>query len=338
MATIPKPKIEFNPPVYICKRADKPFELDGRLDKPFWENAEYTDWFVDIEGDIRPKPRFQTRVKMLWDDDNLYIGAELYGSEIWATLKERDSVIFMDNDFEVFIDPDGDTHEYYELEMNALNTVWDLLLTKPYLNHGTPVNAFDIQGLRTAVFIDGELNNPSADNKMWSVEIVMPFSVLNQCAKGNIPDEGVYWRMNFSRVQWLVDIVDNQYVKRINPQTGKPFPEDNWVWAPTGIVNIHYPELWGFVFFTYSNKRYTIPEDEKIKWQMRKIYYNLYEYYDIHGKFTDDVVLLSEGTGNTIMPKVEVTSNSFEISCLNHDQTKEIILFSDGRFQQKKLK
>jgi len=338
MATIPKPNIEFNPPVYICKRADMPLVLDGRLDKPFWEKADYTDWFTDIEGDIRPKPRFQTRAKMLWDDENLYIGAELFGSEIWATQTERDSVIFVDNDFEVFIDPDGDTHEYYELEMNALNTVWDLLLTKPYLNHGSPVNAFDIKGLRTAVYIDGELNNPSADNKKWSIEIVLPFDVLNQCAKGNTPDEGVYWRMNFSRVQWQVDIVDNKYVKRINPETGKPFPEDNWVWAPTGIVNIHYPELWGFVFFTRSNKSYAIPEDEKIKWQMRKIYYNLYEYYDMYGKFTDDIALLSKGTGNTIMPKVEITSNSFEISYPNHDNTKMISLFSDGRFKVFDLK
>lgn len=333
MTRIPKPQIEFNPPIYQCKRADKPFVLNGRLDKLFWKNADYTDWFNDIEGSIRPKPRFQTRAKMLWDDENLYIGAELYGTEIWATQTERDSVIFVDNDFEVFIDPNGDTHEYYEFEMNALNTVWDLFLTRPYLNSGVPINAFDIQGLRTAVYIDGDLNNPSAANKKWSVEIVMPFVVLNQCARGNTPDEGVYWRMNFSRVQWLVDVADNKYIKSNNPETGKPFPEDNWVWSPTGIVNIHYPELWSFVFFTRSNKCYEIPKDEKIKWQMRKIYYNAYEYYDVHDKFTNDVILLSKNTCNTIKPMVEVTSNSFEISCRNHDNSKTISLFSNGRFQ-----
>lgn len=31
-----------------------------------------------------------------------------------------------DNDFEVFLDPDGDNHNYYEIEINAHNTVWDL--------------------------------------------------------------------------------------------------------------------------------------------------------------------------------------------------------------------
>ena len=39
-----------------------------------------------------------------------------------ARLTKHDAVIFHDNDFEVFIDPDGDNHEYYELELNALNT------------------------------------------------------------------------------------------------------------------------------------------------------------------------------------------------------------------------
>ena len=60
--------------------------------------------------------------------------------------------------------------------MNALNTVWDLMLTKPYRDGGKPINAFDIQGMQTAVHIDGELNNPKADNKRWMVEVVMPFA------------------------------------------------------------------------------------------------------------------------------------------------------------------
>ena len=65
----------------------------------------------------------------------------------------RDAVIYHDNDFEVFIDPDGDNHLYYELEINALGTEWDLLLVKPYRDGGPAVNAWDIQGLRTAVHV-----------------------------------------------------------------------------------------------------------------------------------------------------------------------------------------
>ena len=52
-----------------------------------------------------PSPRFRTRVKMLWDDNYLYIAAELEEPNVAAKLTERDSVIFHDNDFEVFIKP-----------------------------------------------------------------------------------------------------------------------------------------------------------------------------------------------------------------------------------------
>ena len=82
--------------------------------------------------------------------------------------------------------------------------------------------------------------------------------------------------MNFSRVQWKVDIKDNTYVKRTN-EAGNVLPEDNWVWAPTGVINIHYPELWSFVFFSDDRGRrtvcITIPEDEYRKWELRKLYY-----------------------------------------------------------------
>ena len=48
--TIPVPAVPFAPPVYTCHRAKKPFELDGNINKPFWEDAPYTDEFLDIEG------------------------------------------------------------------------------------------------------------------------------------------------------------------------------------------------------------------------------------------------------------------------------------------------
>ena len=87
------------------------------------------------------------------------------------------------------------------------------------------------------------------------------------------PKDGEFYRVNFSRVQWLADQKDNKWVKRINPETGSSYPEDNWVWAATGVINIHYPELWAYVFFADGSKdasAYQIPENEKIKWELRK--------------------------------------------------------------------
>ena len=134
--------------------------------------------------------------------------------------------------------------------MNALNTTWDLLLTRAYRDNGKPVNGLEIRGMRTAVHIDGKLNDPEALSRSWSVEVVMPFAALQECAaESRPPVSGEYYRMNFSRVQWKVDVKDGAFQKRLSEETGRPLPEDNWVWAPTGVINIHYPELWAFVFF-----------------------------------------------------------------------------------------
>lgn len=331
---VPEPHIEYAPKAYICKRAAEPLLLDGRLDKPFWQAADWTEDFVDIEGDLRPRPAKRTRVKMMWDDEYFYFGAELMEDQIWATLTERDSVIFYDNDFEIFIDPDGDTHQYYEFEINALNTVWDLLLVKPYRDGGPPVNGWDISGLKTAVHIDGELNRPEAPNRMWSVEVAMPWKSLRECAaESRPPVEGEFWRVNFSRVEWRTEVQDGQYRKVVNPDTGKPYPEDNWVWSPMGIINMHYPELWGYVVFADREgpDEFELPQDERIKWELRKLYYRQRNHFEAEGTFAKDAELLMGTDSWSIEPIIETTRSMFQITTPSSDGAAVYCIREDGK-------
>ncbi len=277
---IAEPRTAFAPFEYVCRRAAGPIKVDGRLDEASWADADWTEVFGDIEGPAKPAPRFRTRAQMLWDDQYLYIAAYLEEPHIWATLTARDSIIFQDNDFEVFIDPDGDTHDYYELEMNALNTVWDLLLVKPYRDGGPAVHAWDIQGLKTGVQVLGTLNDPSDRDKAWTVEIAMPFAVLKECIPGKPehPGAGDQWRVNFSRVEYRVDVQNGAYAKAKDPGTGQPLPEDNWTWTPQGVINIHYPEMWGFVQFSSKlpgkgSEKFDRRPEEKVKWALRRLYY-----------------------------------------------------------------
>jgi hypothetical protein len=101
----PAPLAYPSPKGYVCGRAAGSLRFDGRLDDAAWQAAPWTDAFVDIEGDRKPRPRFRTRAKMLWDDEFFYVGAEMEEPHVWGTLTRHDSVIFHDNDFEVFIDP-----------------------------------------------------------------------------------------------------------------------------------------------------------------------------------------------------------------------------------------
>jgi hypothetical protein len=237
------------PKTYDCPKTTSPIRIDGRLDDAAWKSAPWTDFFVDIEGAAKPLPRHKTRAKMLWDNEYFYVAAEMEEPHVWATLTQHDSVIFHDNDFEVFIDPNGDTLEYYEFEINALNTGWDLFLDKPYRHGGKASNAWEIPGLKTAVHIDGTLNNPADTDRGWSVELAFPWKVLAEHAhKAAPPRHGDEWRVNFSRVQWQLRVVDGKYQKVPNTK------EDNWVWSPQGLINMHIPEKWGRVRFVTARK------------------------------------------------------------------------------------
>ena len=90
-----------NPKHYVCRRATSAVVIDGRMNEAAWGNAPWTDLFVDIEGGAKPKPRFTTRAKMLWDDRYFYIAVNLEEPHVWGTLEQRDQIVFHDNDFEV---------------------------------------------------------------------------------------------------------------------------------------------------------------------------------------------------------------------------------------------
>jgi len=92
-----------------------------------------------------------------------------------------------------------------------------------------------------------------------------------------------------TRVEYRLDAKDGAYVKRADAQ-GKPLAEDNWVWSPMGLVNIHYPEMWGTVQFSGlvagrgRESVRSLPEDE-VRWALRRIYYRQWALQAEKGAF-----------------------------------------------------
>lgn len=310
--------LKIEPRHYIAYRALSAVTVDGRLDEPSWQRASWTDAFVDIEGGGKPAPRLRTRAKLIWDDTYLYIAADLEEPDVWATLTERDAVIYHDNDFEVFIDPDGDTHQYYEFEINAFGAEWDLFLVTPYRDGGPALNAWDIQGLETAVQVWGTINNPTDADEGWSVEMAFPWAVLRECAHRPVPpDEGDQWRVNFSRVEWQVEPEeDGEGYAKIEGAS-----EDNWVWSPQGLINMHYPEQWGIVQFTQhpvgtGGVEYHPAPEREAERLLREIYYRQRQYRRDTGRYA--ATLDSLGLEHRLMrhflwpPRLEVTDGMFQ--------------------------
>ena len=227
--------------------------IDGRDDELAWNNAFYTDDFIDIEGSKTPSQK--TNVKMLWDEKFLYVFAKLYENHIWGDITKRDEVIYYNNDFEVFINPNDDVFSYGEIEINALGTEWDLFLNRPYRLRGKADSGWDINGLKSAVDMSGTLNDPNDLDDYWTVEIAIPLKEiekLNTSGKDEKVISGDVWRINFSRVNWDFEINNGVYSRK--KENGKYLPEYNWVWSPQGIINMHVPENWGYLVFSENDE------------------------------------------------------------------------------------
>jgi hypothetical protein len=264
------------PRSYTVQRAPPGYSVDnvdGDLNKSVWKNVPSSDAFGDIQGsrDAPNPPKHTlalTQFKALYDDTHLYIAAMLHPSQEFATqahFTQRNSPIFqLDSDFEVFIDVHGGTnHNYKELEVNALNTVWNLRLDKPYSDQGHEHSGriaqpgdddyYEVYQQKTAVCVlDGKLNN-DVDNvgALWSVEMALAYSDLYNNSnkkptpyplppRPGPPTAGDFWRINFSRVELKGEV--------------------NWTWQPQivwdaaaqdykGKIDMHLPDAWGYFVF-----------------------------------------------------------------------------------------
>jgi hypothetical protein len=285
-----------------------PVTIDGKLDEEAWKAAAWSEPFVDIEGDKKPRPRHRTRMKMLWDDAALYIAAELEEPHVWATLMDHDAIIYHDNDFEVFLDTDGDSHLYGELELNALNTTFDLLLPKPYKDGGRAVIGWEVIGLKSAVHVNGTLNDPSDTDRGWTVEIRWPWAGLKELTGVPVPPkDGDQWRINFSRVQWDTEVVGGRY------QKVKGRKEHNWVWSPQGVIDMHRPERWGYLQFSAAAGDVPFRSDPTAAARdlLHRVYYAQRDYRKANGRYAATPADLGV-TGAGV--RIETTTGGFEVS------------------------
>ncbi|ASZ10178.1 carbohydrate-binding family 9-like protein [Chitinophaga pendula] len=322
------------PLLYTCQRTNAPLTIDGKGEETAWRQAAWTLDFQDIESSKKPFPNLRTRVKMLWDDQYLYLLADIEEPHIWARLQQHDTIIYHDNDFEVFIDPDGDTHQYYELEINAYNTVMDLFMPRPYRNGGNALLNWDAKGVRTAVHINGTINNPSDIDKGWSVEIAIPFHTLGFYNQSPAPRDGQLWRINFSRVQWDTDIRNGQYIKRQQA-------EHNWVWSPQGIIDMHAPEKWGYLHFSRTPAGTTapvfrLPEEALISKYLWQVYYGQQTYRRKQHRFATQLSALNipatiTDNGKTYQLTLEAIKDQYTATLQGGNMRDKISINQEGK-------
>ena len=253
---------------YTAYRAEGPIAVDGHLDEESWIKAPRSPRFSDLVNGN--EGIHDTRAAVLWDDDYLYVGYWIEEPFLEATLTERDAPIYQDNDVELFIAvADG----YYEFEIHSFGTIYEVffLWEQIYQQKGydkipefsrdpeqvLPFHGvgykdhprgprigywnWDLPGLKTAVHLDGTINNNSDRDRGWTVELAVPWSGLTWVAHGDgracPPNSGDTWRMDFSRF--------NQY-KEAPPATD----HGGWAWSPHGVWDSHVPEVFPHITFS----------------------------------------------------------------------------------------
>lgn len=154
---------------YECRFTEWPITIDGKADDKAWATAPVVDQFlIPWSNKTSLAAKSSTKARLLWDRDSLYFLAEMTDSDLVAKVKEHDGDTWTDDVFELFFKPADDKPGYYEFEINAQNTVFDLFL--PERGDVEPHRRAQDFHVESKVTLAGTLNNPSDRDQGWTVE------------------------------------------------------------------------------------------------------------------------------------------------------------------------
>lgn len=324
---------------YTIYKTDSEIIIDGRDKETDWAKTESLSDFGDIRGIEWPKPFLNTDVKILWDNQNLYVFARLEEPDLRGEMTQRDDLLYNENNFEIFIDPDGDTHNYFEIEVNVLNTIFDLFMTKSYRDAGMALFTWDSPGFQSAIKANGTINNSSDTDNGWTVEMKIPFATLRKADLTKIPRDKDIWKVNLMRIEWEGG---NAADKKNNPDGVKT---NYWTWSPQGLISMHYPERWGLMQFSenlvgHEKVVFEAPISEYLKKYLWLVYYKQKDFQRKHGRYAlslDEITMPEKVETDKLDATIKLiaTKKQFtvELICDN-----EIISLNETAFLTKKTR
>jgi hypothetical protein len=220
---------EGSPPVYNCPKVAVPPVIDGKLDDDAWKRAPEVTFVLCTTGEPITK---STRARMCWDNECLYIAYECADTDIWGTMTKRDDPVFQEEVVEAFIDPDCDLRYYYEFNVSPRNVIFDAFISNPDGMNPDDKTQFgwNCDGVRSAVVVDGTLDDRTDTDRGWTCELAIPFAGLER----KTPKPGERWRANLYRIDLT------------------PKPAEFQAWSPTLCTppRFHVPSRFGTIFFS----------------------------------------------------------------------------------------
>ncbi|MCA9538349.1 MAG: carbohydrate-binding family 9-like protein [Myxococcales bacterium] len=228
-----------NLPLAVAARlnADEVMNVDGKLDEPVWQRARPTAAFTTPDGRNGTAPK--TKARFAWDDNTLYVAVESEDDDVWSTFTERDSNTWEQEVIELFIDADGDKKDYLELQVTPANVIFDA----KFVSHRSDLaaaKAWNMEGFKTAVVVDGTLNQREDQDKGYVVEMAIPAA---QVPGATVPlAHSAEWRINVFRWDF--------------PKGGR---QQAAAFSPPVVPDFHALDRFGRLRFVDSSKLKELP-------------------------------------------------------------------------------
>ncbi|MSR36894.1 MAG: hypothetical protein EXR95_09710 [Gemmatimonadetes bacterium] len=191
-------------PTARAVRTDQRIAIDAQLDEPVWMTAPPVTDFWQYDPDTGLRVSEPIEVRILYDDEALYVGARLSDKDIVTRLVRRDGFANDTDIFIIYLDSYHDHRTAYRFAVNAAGWRRDLILSGGGVQGAAGLGGGDaswdpVWAVKTRIG-DGE----------WFVEERIPFSQL----RFSPADEQV-WGLQLER--------------KIRPLT----EENVWSWTPS---------------------------------------------------------------------------------------------------------
>ena len=207
------------PPVphYNIHRTKEKIAVDGKLSEKAWKKS--TPVILMFPWEFQTGAKQHTSVKLLHDQNYLYVGYECADSDITATHENRDDPVYQDDCVEIFISTNPKADHYFGFEMNARGVLYDYFFAYPEKHNLTP----NLEGILLKTEINGTLQQSSDQDQGWTLEVAIPFQSLNA-----FPKKGDQWNIQLNRWDGTepnrrLSMWSNSGMKKANPHNPERF-------------------------------------------------------------------------------------------------------------------
>ncbi len=211
------------PSEFECRFATEPPVIDGSGEEAIWKAAQPINSFTLpwLQKDARPA-KTATRARLLWDREYLYFLAEMDDADLYADITEHDGITWDNDVFELFFKPAGDHPGYYEFQVNAANTVFDMFVPQRGAGGVRRFARADEFHLESRTSLRGTLNKWHDRDQGWTVEGRIPWRDFVRT--GGRPAVDEKWKFVLCRYDYSIDF-DGPELSWCSPKSSTTNPD-----------------------------------------------------------------------------------------------------------------